>query len=159
MEFVHPAIVGSVIARVRPGDEGAASGVLTATQIANALGIAIVTAAWSATASLAASLEIAAVLVLGVAGVAQLVPGAGTCDVIDPATGEVIATAPTADDDQVHRAVSAAETALRTWRATPWTDRATALHRIADAVAPLLALGTGKPLAMADGLEVQWGVR
>ncbi|MBK1787149.1 MFS transporter [Prauserella cavernicola] len=70
MGFVYPAIVASVLARVRPGDEGAASGVLlTTTQIANAVGFAVVTAAWNATESLAASLGIATVLLLGVAAV------------------------------------------------------------------------------------------
>ncbi|MEV5810009.1 MFS transporter [Streptomyces parvulus] len=71
MGFVYPAILTSVLARVRPGDEGAASGVLlTATQIANALGIALVTAGWNATASVTTGLAIAAVLSLAVAGTA-----------------------------------------------------------------------------------------
>ncbi|MFJ5613597.1 MFS transporter [Streptomyces sp. NPDC093221] len=70
MGFAYPAIIASVLARVREGDEGAASGVLlTTTQVANAVGFALVSAAWKATGSLAASLSIAAVLLTGVAAV------------------------------------------------------------------------------------------
>jgi predicted MFS family arabinose efflux permease len=74
MGLVYPAILTSVIARVQPGDEGAASGiVLTTTQIANAVGIAGVSAAWHATGSLLVTLAITAVLTVCVAAVgAQL---------------------------------------------------------------------------------------
>ncbi|MET9552323.1 aldehyde dehydrogenase family protein [Streptomyces sp. NPDC006645] len=96
----------------------------------------------------------------------ELVPGAGTSEVIDPGTGQVIALAPTAGDDQVHAAVGAADAAFRTWRVRPLADRRAALRRIADTVeehadelARLLALETGKSLAMAQELEVRWGVR
>ncbi|MBK1787150.1 aldehyde dehydrogenase family protein [Prauserella cavernicola] len=96
----------------------------------------------------------------------ELVPGAGTSEVIDPGTGEAIAIAPAADDDQVGVAVDAAQTAFRTWRRTPLAERATALRRIADAVeehadefARVLALETGKPLAMARDMELDWAIR
>ncbi len=70
MGLGYPAILTSVIARVQPGDEGAASGiVLTTTQIANALGIASVSAAWHATGSLVVSLGITAELTVCVAAV------------------------------------------------------------------------------------------
>jgi predicted MFS family arabinose efflux permease len=80
--LVYPAIVASVLARVRPGEEGAATGVLlTATQMSNALGIAIVTAAWDATGSLAVAFAIAAALVLGVAAAgASLSAGGAAAD-------------------------------------------------------------------------------
>jgi predicted MFS family arabinose efflux permease len=47
--LVAPPLIGTVLQRVEPGDAGAASGVLlTATQVANALGIALLGGAWRA---------------------------------------------------------------------------------------------------------------
>ena len=44
-----PPLIGTVLAGVSAGDEGAATGVLlTATQAANALGVALTLAAWTA---------------------------------------------------------------------------------------------------------------
>src|SRR5215471_20689852 len=49
----------------------------------------------------------------------QLVEGAGTLDVINPATGRVLTTAPRADRTQLEQAVAAAKAAFPSWAATP----------------------------------------
>src|SRR5262245_51937128 len=53
----------------------------------------------------------------------RLVEGAGTLDVINPATGRVLTTAPRADRAQLDEAVAAAKTAFPTWSATPLRER------------------------------------
>src|SRR5262245_64723419 len=49
----------------------------------------------------------------------KLVEGAGTLDVINPATGRVLTTAPRADRGQLEQAVAAAKAAFPSWAATP----------------------------------------
>src|SRR5262244_273958 len=49
----------------------------------------------------------------------KLVEGAGALDVINPATGRVLATAPRADRGQLDQAVAAAKAAFPSWAATP----------------------------------------
>ena len=49
----------------------------------------------------------------------RLVQGAGTLDVINPATGRTLTVAPRADRAQLDQAVAAAKTAFPTWSATP----------------------------------------
>ena len=44
--------------------------------------------------------------------------GAGTIDIADPATGEVIGSAPAASAADVGEAIESAERGLRVWRAT-----------------------------------------
>src|SRR5262249_23942055 len=48
-----------------------------------------------------------------------LVEGAGTLDVINPATGRVLTTAPRADRGQLEQALAAAKAAFPSWAATP----------------------------------------
>src|SRR5262245_20692990 len=48
----------------------------------------------------------------------KLVEGAGTLDVINPATGRVLTTAPRADRGQLEQAVAAAKAAFPPWAAT-----------------------------------------
>ncbi len=85
-----------------------------------------------------------------------LEPGAGTLQVIDPATGMAFAEAPDAGPADLDRAVAAARTAFPGWAATPHAERAAlvvalaeALERHADDFAPLLTREQGKPLAEA----------
>jgi betaine-aldehyde dehydrogenase len=56
-----------------------------------------------------------------------------TTDLVDPATGEVFATAPLSGDADVDAAVTAAATAFESWRDTTPAERQRALLRIADA--------------------------
>lgn len=86
----------------------------------------------------------------------QLVEGATTVPVIDPATGRAIAAAPVADAAQTDAAVAAAKAAFAAWRDTPWAERAALLVALADAIdarrdeiARLIVLEVGKPLAAA----------
>jgi acyl-CoA reductase-like NAD-dependent aldehyde dehydrogenase len=86
----------------------------------------------------------------------RLVEGAGTLNVINPATGRVLTTAPRADRAQLEQAVAAAKAAFPSWSATPLHVRAELLARLADALeaekgafARLLTQEQGKPLPQA----------
>jgi betaine-aldehyde dehydrogenase len=75
-------------------------------------------------------------------------------DVINPATGSVIASAPLSTKPDVDAAVSAAKGAFPAWAATPPGERARALLRIADMIeeraeeiADLESADAGKPRA------------
>src|SRR5262245_61588640 len=86
----------------------------------------------------------------------KLVEGAGTLDVINPATGRILAAAPRADQAQLEQAVAAAKTAFPAWAATPLRVRGGLLVKLADALeaeqsefARLLTQEQGKPLPQA----------
>ena len=88
--------------------------------------------------------------------------GAGTIDIADPATGEVIGSAPAASAADVGEAIESAERGLRVWRATQAWARADLLHAAAnimqartDEAARRMTLETGKPLAQA---KREWGL-
>lgn len=88
----------------------------------------------------------------------NLVPGASTQVVVDPATGEGFAAAPVADADQVNTAVEAAAVAFEQWQHTTMGERAEVVLRIADAIearreelATVITLETGKPIDAARG--------
>jgi acyl-CoA reductase-like NAD-dependent aldehyde dehydrogenase len=87
----------------------------------------------------------------------KLVEGAGTLDVIDPATGRRLTTAPRADRGQLEQAVAAAKGAFPLWAATPLRVRGGLLDKLADALeaeqsefARLLTQEQGKPLPQAQ---------
>jgi acyl-CoA reductase-like NAD-dependent aldehyde dehydrogenase len=88
----------------------------------------------------------------------KLIRGAATLEVINPATEEILATAPRADHVQLHQAVAAAKAAFPAWAATPLRERAALLVKLADALqtrrgefARLLTEEQGKPLPDAMG--------
>src|ERR1700739_1658947 len=88
----------------------------------------------------------------------RIVDGATSTDVIDPATEEVVAHSPVASATQVEQAVSAAAAAFPAWRDSLAEDRASCLHRLADAIeqragelAEIITLEVGKPIAAAWG--------
>src|SRR5262245_3006169 len=64
----------------------------------------------------------------------KLVEGAGTLNVINPATGRVLTTAPRADRGQLEQAVAAAKAAFPSWAATPLRVRGGLLVKLADAL-------------------------
>lgn len=77
-------------------------------------------------------------------------------EVLDPATGEVIAETPLGSESDVDRAVAAAREAFVRWRSTPPAERARVLNAVADAVeahseelAALESLNAGKPLSLS----------
>jgi aminobutyraldehyde dehydrogenase len=88
---------------------------------------------------------------------AALVQGDGAPeDILDPATGRVIAQVPEASPGQVARATEAAHRAFPGWAQTVPRDRAALLLRLADSIdaragelARLEASNTGKPYAAA----------
>jgi acyl-CoA reductase-like NAD-dependent aldehyde dehydrogenase len=77
----------------------------------------------------------------------EAVAGASAMDVVNPATGEVFASAPVASPAQLDAAVNAAERAFRTWRLDEDARRA-ALSRCADAL--LAAAGEIVPVLTAE---------
>src|SRR5262245_5605308 len=90
----------------------------------------------------------------------KLVEGAGTLDVINPATELVLTTAPRADRAQLEQAAAAAKAAFPSWSATPLRKRGGLLDRLADALeaeldafARRLTREQGKPLP-----EGQWEI-
>ena len=79
--------------------------------------------------------------------------------VTNPATGEVLATYPTATDAEVQAALAAADEAFRTWgRTSAPAERADLLPKVAelhrerrDELAAIIVREMGKPLAAAEG--------
>lgn len=87
-----------------------------------------------------------------------------TFEVVDPATGEVIAHVADATADDVRAMVDAAVAVQDRWAATPAVERAAIMRRAArifeeriDELARLLSREQGKPLAQAVG-EWQYGI-
>ena len=82
-----------------------------------------------------------------------------TYAVVNPATGETLATYPTATDIEVERALVAADGAARGWlRESPIEERARLLRRVAElhrerrgALAEIIVREMGKPLTAALG--------
>jgi acyl-CoA reductase-like NAD-dependent aldehyde dehydrogenase len=86
----------------------------------------------------------------------QLVPGATTMPVINPATEAALANAPRANLAQLNAAIAAAKAAFASWSARPLRDRGALLIALADAFevrqdafARLLTEEQGKPLPHA----------
>jgi len=87
----------------------------------------------------------------------QFVAGEGEAErVLNPATGEVIASVPEASYEQIHRAVLGANRAFDSWSDTTPGERARLLLKIADAIeanaeafARLESLNCGKPYLRA----------
>jgi betaine-aldehyde dehydrogenase len=84
-----------------------------------------------------------------------------TSDLVDPTTGEVYGTAAVSSQEDVDKALKAAERAFETWRETTPSERQRALLRIADAIEAkadeLVAAesrNTGKPIALTTSEEV-----
>lgn len=82
----------------------------------------------------------------------------GTIDVVNPATDEVIGTVPASGEAETVRAIEAAQKAFESFRHTSAAERAKMLRELHDAIldhqdalAELLTLEQGKPLAEAKG--------
>src|SRR3954452_20931963 len=83
---------------------------------------------------------------------------AGTLQVVEPATEDVLEEIPRAGVEDVDAAVARARAALPAWRAVAPADRARLLHRLAaaieehhDALSVLEARNAGKPITDARG--------
>ena len=86
----------------------------------------------------------------------NLIDGASTFDVINPATEEAFAQCPRADEAILNQAVAAAKAALPAWSALTADERGGYINRLADAIearieefARLLTAEQGKPLDQA----------
>jgi NAD-dependent aldehyde dehydrogenases len=62
----------------------------------------------------------------------KAVAGTATIEVVNPATGEVFATAPDCSKEQLDEAVAAADKAFKSWRDTPIAERQVMVSRAAD---------------------------
>lgn len=78
--------------------------------------------------------------------------------VLNPATGEVVESFPTATDDEIRAAIDSADRAFREWRDVPIQDRAKVVTRIAelfteraDELAAIITEEMGKPLSQSKG--------
>ncbi|HEX5752654.1 MAG TPA: aldehyde dehydrogenase [Archangium sp.] len=79
----------------------------------------------------------------------------------DPATGEPAVQVPDSDEKDIQRAVEAARNAFPAWAATPASERARLLRRVADTLRSRLdafaraeAIDTGKPLTLASTVDI-----
>ncbi len=86
----------------------------------------------------------------------------GRFETRDPGTGKVLAEVAAAEQEDVNRAVEAAQQAFKKsgWPALPANDRAVILHRLADLIdkhqdilAQIESLDVGKPIAQAASLR------
>lgn len=85
-------------------------------------------------------------------------------DVMDPSSGEAIASVPLGTAAEVDKAVAAAQKAFGPWAAMPVAQRSVLLHRLADAiekraadVAQIEALDVGKAVVNAEAFDVPFG--
>lgn len=100
---------------------------------------------------------------LSIAG--KLVETQSTFEVMNPATGQVLAHAPAATAEQLDEAVAAAKVAFKTWSALSYDEReqyllayADALEAHRDELAVLLTLEQGKPLKTMAEPEVDQSI-
>ena len=82
-------------------------------------------------------------------------------DVVDPSTGQVVASAPISSEADVDAAYTAAATAFQEWGQTTPSERQQALLKFADAIEKraddfikLEAQNTGKPWALTESEEI-----
>ncbi len=100
---------------------------------------------------------------LSIAG--KLVESTASFDVINPATGQVFATAPSATPQQLDDAIAGAKTAFKSWSALSYEERQRYLNAYADALgahrnelARLLTQEQGKPLKTMAYPEVDQSI-
>ncbi|MCP1237472.1 MULTISPECIES: aldehyde dehydrogenase family protein [Gluconobacter] len=100
---------------------------------------------------------------LSIAG--RNVGAAKSFDVINPATGDVLAKAPAASAEQMEEAIASAKSAFKSWSALSYDERQTYLEAYADALqahrdelARLLVLEQGKPLKTMAEPEVDQSI-
>ncbi|TCW78798.1 aldehyde dehydrogenase [Burkholderia sp. SRS-46] len=87
----------------------------------------------------------------------QLINGAASLEVINPATGKAFETCARADEAQLNQAIAAAKSAFPRWACLTHRERREKLEALADAMearapefARLLTMEQGKPLAQAE---------
>jgi aldehyde dehydrogenase (NAD+) len=92
--------------------------------------------------------------------------GAGTIDVVNPATEEVIATVPDGTPEDVDQAVAAARAALPGWSRTPGDERGKFLQRVselmegrAEEIGTLISSEMGMPVRQAVMIQAGLPIR
>src|SRR5208337_5405669 len=92
----------------------------------------------------------------------------GRFETRDPGSGKVLAEVAAAEQEDVNRAVEAAQQAFKNsgWPALPANDRPVVLHRLADLIdkhrdilAQIESLDVGKPFAQAAGFDVPFAAQ
>lgn len=85
-----------------------------------------------------------------------------TFELVNPADGSIICRIPSASDEDISRALHAAETGFERWRDTPVKERSRALRSVADLLreraerlAATMTLEQGKPTAQAQAEAAQ----
>ncbi|MFH1983509.1 MAG: NAD-dependent succinate-semialdehyde dehydrogenase [Pseudomonadota bacterium] len=85
----------------------------------------------------------------------------GTFPVINPATEEIIGAVPAATSEDLTRTLASAQSGFDKWRRTPAWERAAVLRRVStmihariEAIAGMMVLETGKPMAEAHAETV-----
>jgi aldehyde dehydrogenase (NAD+) len=91
--------------------------------------------------------------------------GDGRIEVLEAATGELLATVPAGTEDDVDNAVAAARAAFAEWSNSAVADRVTVLRKIADGLAgretelaEMMAREVGTPIARSRSVQVGLGV-
>jgi acyl-CoA reductase-like NAD-dependent aldehyde dehydrogenase len=95
----------------------------------------------------------------------KLATSSASFDVFNPATGAVLAQAPSASAEQLEEAIAAAKTAFKSWSQLSYEERQQYLNAYADALqahrdelARLLTLEQGKPLKTMSEPEVDQSI-
>ncbi|HTT88503.1 MAG TPA: aldehyde dehydrogenase family protein, partial [Acidimicrobiales bacterium] len=103
---------------------------------------------------------------LYIGGAWRAAHGGGVIEVQDPANGTLLAEVAAGEGADIDDALSAANRAFPDWSAMPAADRATLLHRYADAIednvellGSLESLDVGKPVTGAVGFDVPFAVQ
>lgn len=88
-----------------------------------------------------------------------------TIEVVNPATGDIVATVPAANEQDVNAAVKAAKEAFPSWSATTAAERAKVIHNICDKMEARkqefidgIVNTMGCPVALVDDLQVQGAI-
>ena len=96
-----------------------------------------------------------------IGGEVQAAASGAMMDIVNPATGEVYASAPNSDEHDVDLAFRAAATAFEKWRWSTPSERQRALLKLADVIEDgaeeLIAIeseNTGKPIALTRSEEI-----
>ncbi|MEU4292017.1 gamma-aminobutyraldehyde dehydrogenase [Kribbella sp. NPDC026596] len=94
-------------------------------------------------------------------GKVQAAASGAMMDIVNPSTGEVYASAPNSDENDVDQAFQAAATAFESWRWSTPSERQHALLKLADVIEAgaeeLIAIeseNTGKPVALTRSEEI-----
>ena len=89
-----------------------------------------------------------------------------TLEVVNPATGEILSNISKADETDIDKAVSSAQSAFESWSLTSKTERADLLRKISeklmankDKLATVETLNNGKPIRETSTIDIPYAAR